>query len=235
MFPTKYLYLILNQYLLPILIFFTVAYIVDRLSERIASRYQPLGTLTHRETQRSSERIKTLQSLLANVITIAAYMTAVLLTIGLFASAESILWVVGLFSAAFGLGARPFISDFLTGLSFMFEDTFDVGDKIEIPLSPQRVEGVVEKVTLRITSIRGIDGELYTMPNGDIRGIRNFSRDDHSPTNVSVKVSADKVGKTIDHLEEMGERAISVGVRHGFPHQPHPVDQWMLDRSLLRR
>lgn len=210
MIPSEDLYAILNQYLLPILIFFTIAYIVDRSSGAIARRYQPLDNLTHGNKALGAERIKTLQSLLANVISIVAYIIAILLTIGRFASAESIIWVVGLFSAAFGLGARPFISDFLTGLSFIFEDTFDVGDKIEIPLSPQSVEGVVENVTLRITSIRGIDGELYTMPNGDIRLIRNFSRGDHSPTNVSVKVPADKVGKTITHLEDLGERAMTL-------------------------
>jgi small-conductance mechanosensitive channel len=40
--------------------------------------------------------------------------------------------MVGLFAAAFGLGARPLVSDYLTGVGFLFEDTFDVGEKVDI-------------------------------------------------------------------------------------------------------
>ena len=208
------------QYLLPILLFYTVAYIVYRLSGPVAWRLQPLGEMTMRYNPRRVERVRTLQALVSNVISIGAFILATLASLTLFFNADTLLWVVGLFSAAFGLGARPFISDFLTGLSFIFEDTFYVGDKIEIPLAPHRVEGVVEKVSLRITQVRGMDGELYTMPNGDIRLVRNFSRGDNSPTSVTIKIPASDLGRTLDHLEGMSSKAMTL--------LPNLIEPWQV-------
>ncbi|MFP4322461.1 MAG: mechanosensitive ion channel family protein, partial [Anaerolineales bacterium] len=159
----------LIRYLLPILVFFSIAYLIHRISTPVAERFQPLGNITMRDNPQRFERLRTLQALVSNAISINVFILATLASLTLFVNTDTLLWVVGLFSAAFGLGARPFISDFLTGLSFIFEDSFYVSDKIEIPLFPHHVEGVVEKVSLRITQIRGMDGELMTMPNGDIR------------------------------------------------------------------
>ena len=200
---------ILINYILPIIAFFFVAFLVHRASKTIARRFKPLGDLTMRNNPRRQERQVTLQALLSNVISISAFLIAILISLTLFVSIDTMIWVVGLFSAAFGLGARPFISDYLTGLSFFFEDIYDVGDKIEIPLSPQRVEGVVEHITLRITQIRGMDGELFTMPNGDIRLIRNFSRGEFSPTSVTLKVPASELSQTLEKLESMADDAMT--------------------------
>ena len=200
----------LIDYVVPILFFFGVAYLVHRLSGAVARRFQPIGKLTMRDNPHALDRLITLRALVSNVISGLAFIIATLSSLSLFFSADTLLWVVGLFSAAFGLGARPFISDYLTGLSFIFEDTFYVGDKIEIPIFPQRVEGVVEKVSLRTTQIRGMDGELFTMPNGDIRLVRNFSRGDSSPTSVTIKIPAGELSKTLKHLENLSEKAMTL-------------------------
>lgn len=197
------------NYILPIAIFFTIAYGVHRVSRKLVRRFQPLGDLTMRNNPRRHERQITLQALFSNAISLSAFVVASVLSLALFVSLDSLIWVIGLFSAAFGLGARPFISDFLTGLSFMFEDSFDVGDKIEFPLSPQRIEGVVEAVSLRVTRVRGMEGELFTMPNGDIRVIRNFSRGEFSPTDVTLKVPAAELAETLDKLESLAEDAMT--------------------------
>lgn len=211
---------IVVSYVLPILFFYVVAYIVHRLSTPLAARLRPLGNITMRDMPRRYERLKTLQSLMSNAISILAFIIATLVSLTLFVSAESLLWVIGLFSAAFGLGARPFISDFLTGISFIFEDSFDVGDKIEIPLSPKTVEGVVEEVNLRVTRIRGMEGELFTMPNGDIRVIRNFSRGDSSPTSVTITLPAYNLAKALDILESISE--------HAMTKLPNLIEPWQV-------
>ena len=71
------------------------------------------------------------------------------------------MWLVGLLSAGIGLSARPLISDLLAGVTFMFEDTFAVGEKVEV----LGVHGVVETVDLRATWIRAPSGELQVVPN----------------------------------------------------------------------
>jgi hypothetical protein len=77
-----------------------------------------------------------------------------------------------------------------TGISFIFEDTFDVGEKVEI----LNVEGVIEAVNLRTSTLRAPTGELYIVPNGEIRLIRNFSRGRFSITKITLKLAGEDLG-----------------------------------------
>jgi small conductance mechanosensitive channel len=205
---TSQAWFIIFQYIVPIALFFVFAYTVHRLSGPMTKRLRPLGEFSRRHSSRRSEREETVRVLIANGISVMAFVVAALLSLGRFVDTNTIVWVVGLFSAAFGLGLRAFISDYATGLSFIFEDTFDVGDKVQFPMSPQSVEGVVEAVTLRATRVRARDGELYTMPNGEIRVVRNFSRGSHSATTVTVHVPATELTAALDQLEALGEEAL---------------------------
>ena len=117
----------------------------------------------------------------------------------------TLVWLVGLFTAGFGLGARPLISDFLSGVSFLFEDTFAVGEKVEL----SEVEGAIEHVYLRTTHLRASTGELYIIPNGEIRLVRNFSRGRFSAADIQIKISADHLNQAISVLEELGEEAVA--------------------------
>jgi small conductance mechanosensitive channel len=150
------------------------------------------------------ERRRTLQSLAASLVTFLAFLLAFLFSLNLFVDTDTLVWMVGLFSAAFGLGARPLISDFLTGIGFLFEDTFDVGEKVEV----LGVEGVVEEVNLRTTMLRSSSGELYVMPNGEIRVIRNFSRGRFSMASITLKIASADLARTLPLLEALGEEAV---------------------------
>ena len=195
------------DYILPIIGFFALAYLVSRLARPMSKRFRPLGRLIMHSRD---ERQETLRALIASAISVVAFIVAGIFSLSLFVSADTLVWMVGLFSAAFGLGARPFISDYLTGISFIFENTFDVGDKIELPLFPQRVEGIVEEVNLRVTRVRGMEGELFTMPNGDIRLVRNFSRGHYSPTSVTLTIDSSQLDRTLDKLEQLSEESMSL-------------------------
>jgi small conductance mechanosensitive channel len=114
---------------------------------------------------------------------------------------------MGLFSAAFGFGARVVIGDYLSGLSFLFEDTFTVGEKIEIT-GVRPIEGVVEAIILRTTMLRSPSGELYVVPNGEIRAVRNFSRGKFSIANITIKILAADLGAALTTLEALGDEAV---------------------------
>ncbi len=196
--------------------FFTIAWIVYRLSNRIGRRLTRLGRFTPRSRPMRPERQLTLQSLLSSGITILAFTIASISSLALFVDFESLLWVFGLFTAGFGLGARPLIADFLTGASFIFEDAFDVGEKVEI----LGVEGVLEAVNLRTSTLRSPTGELYIVPNGEIRLIRNFSRGRFSTVKVTLKLAADDLGRAIELLEELAEDAVL--------HLPNLLEKWQV-------
>jgi hypothetical protein len=96
----------------------------------MAARLVTLDRFAGHNQKLRAERRSTLRGLLANAISLLAFVIAMLFALSRYVSAQTLVWVVGLFSAAFGLGARPLVDDFLAGISFIFEDTFDVGEKV---------------------------------------------------------------------------------------------------------
>ena len=127
-----------------------------------------------------------------------------LLSLSQFVETTTLIWMIGLFGAGFGLSARPLISDVMAGTSFTFEDTFAVGEKVEI----LTIEGIIEAITLRTTWLRAPTGELFTIPNGDIRVVRNFSRGRFSMANITLKIPAADLERTVQLLEVMGQDAM---------------------------
>lgn len=192
-------------------LFFVIAWLVHLISRWIAGRIVRLDRFASETLGRRSERMRTLRELLSSVISFFAFMAAVFFSLSLFIDRTTLIWMIGLFSAAFGLGARPLFSDLLSGISFIFEDTFGVGEKIEIPVvGVGTVEGVIEKVNLRTTLVRSTTGELYTIPNGEIRVVRNFSRGLFSRADVTLRIEADDLRQALPLLEALGEEAIGL-------------------------
>jgi small conductance mechanosensitive channel len=101
---------------------------------------------------------------------------------------------------ALGLGAQRIVADLLAGFFLIAERQFGYGDEIRIaaPGSTAGVEGMVEEITLRVTRLRTLGGELLMVPNGEIRQVTNLSRD-WSRAVVDVPVP---IGTDIDHVNE---------------------------------
>lgn len=189
-----------------IAIFFLAAWIIHRLARPIASRIVRLRRFASKGRGLRPERQETLKSMVASAISLIAFAAATVASVGRFVRLDTLVWVVGLFSAAFGLSARPLISDVMTGFGFIFEDTFAVGEKVEI----LGVEGVIEAVNLRTTWVRAPTGELYVVPNGEIRVVRNFSRGRFSIAKITLKIAAADLNRALSLLEEFGKEAVVV-------------------------
>ncbi len=84
-----------------------------------------------------------------------------------------ILASAGVVGIAIGLGAQSLIKDFFAGFLILLEDQFNVGDTVKIG----DVSGTVERMTLRVTRVRGLDGSVATIPNGSIGTVANYSKD----------------------------------------------------------
>jgi small conductance mechanosensitive channel len=205
---------------------FLAAFIVHRLAWHIAGGllHSPLWSrvflwssrqlkssrlgLEVAEASMRVERQHTVQHLIASTISIVAFLIAALLSLGQFLSLEALALFAGLFTAAFGLGARPLIADMLAGVSFIFEDNFDLGEKIEITNPTGQVEGVVESMNLQTTTIRAPTGELYIVPNSEIRILRNFSRARFSTAHIKLKLATVDLDRALPLLAELGSEAI---------------------------
>lgn len=68
---------------------------------------------------------------------------------------------------AFGLGLQHPMKDLIAGFFILFEDQYVIGDKVKI----EDTTGIVEKITLRSTTIKDIDGNLHIISNGSINKI----------------------------------------------------------------
>ncbi|WP_369693082.1 mechanosensitive ion channel family protein, partial [Dietzia timorensis] len=104
--------------------------------------------------------------------------------------------------AAIGFGAQKIVQDFLAGFFIIAERQYGYGDMVTID-GGTTVSGTVEDVTLRVTKLRTIDGEVVTVPNGQIVGTTNQSRDwARSLIDVPVPASTD-IGEAQEALQEV--------------------------------
>jgi small conductance mechanosensitive channel len=188
-----------------IILFFLSAWLVHRLAPALARRAVGLHGITTFGPPLRAERQDTLCGLISSAITVAAFVVATIASLSLFIDTNTLVWVIGLFSAAFGLGARNVVNDLVSGVSLIFADDYDVGEKVEIA----GVEGVIEAVNVRTTLMRSPTGELYVVPNGDVRLIRNFSRGRFSRTDVVLKIDSDDLARALPLLEQLGQEAVA--------------------------
>lgn len=80
---------------------------------------------------------------------------------------------------AVGFGAQRIVQDILAGLFIIAERQYGFGDVVRIAAlgSEAGVSGTVEQVSLRITRLRTVNGEVVIVPNGQIVQVTNQSRD----------------------------------------------------------
>lgn len=111
--------------------------------------------------------------------------------------------------AGLGFGAQRIVQDFLAGFFIITERQYGYGDVVSIivPSGDGPAEGTVEDVTLRYTRLRNADGEVITIPNGQIVKASNLSRDwARSVIDVPVPPTAD-VNHVSEVLVQVGEAA----------------------------
>lgn len=80
----------------------------------------------------------------------------------------------GVIGLAIGFGAQEIVKDFITGFFIIFDQSFDVGDVIEV----DGFKGTVLELGLRVTRIRNWKGEIKIINNGDIQTLINYSKAD---------------------------------------------------------
>lgn len=192
-------------FLIPL--YYAIALLLRRGMRVLAPRILDLNRLAPAKRRWRADRIQTLHGLIVSLTSFIAFLIATIFSLGLFVDTDTLVWMIGLFSAAFGLSARPVISDYLTGLGFIFEDSLDLNDKIELQIGGTLIEGIVEAMYLRVTLVRATGGELYMVPNGEIRVIRNFSRGRYTTVKVRVHLATKDLEHVIDLLESLGEDA----------------------------
>jgi small conductance mechanosensitive channel len=111
--------------------------------------------------------------------------------------------------AALGFGAQRVVQDLLAGFFLIAERQYGFGDVVRIAVTgqPEPAEGTVEDITLRITTLRNSDGEVITVPNGQIVKVTNLSKDwARAAIDVPVPSTAD-INRVNEILHDVGSKA----------------------------
>jgi small conductance mechanosensitive channel len=90
----------------------------------------------------------------------------------------------GIAGVAVGFGAQHLIRDLISGVFIIMENQYRVGDVAKVA----DISGLVEKITLRKTVLRDLDGIVHHIPNGEIKVASNFTRN-FSRVNLNISVS----------------------------------------------
>ena len=123
---------------------------------------------------RRSQRAEMIGAAVANVASVAIWLIAaimVLQVLGL--RLGPLLAGAGLAGLVLSLSAQQMVRDFLSGIAMLMEDQYGPGDVVDA--GPAK--GVVERVGLRTTRLRAVDGIVWHVRNGEIERLGNESRD----------------------------------------------------------
>jgi len=125
------------------------------------------------KTEAARNRSETSRSIISSIFSYIMYFVIVFVILTVFGvNVTSILAAAGVVGIAIAFGAQTMVQDILSGLFIWGENSITVGDLITV----NDLSGTVEKITIRTTTLRNYNGNIYIIPNGDIRTITNMSR-----------------------------------------------------------
>jgi len=170
-------------------------YIIARLLTGAVARLFMMRRIGENDilAQRQNETLlKLLQNAIRYVLGIVTILTVLsqfgINITGLVASA-------GIAGLAISFGAKNLVQDIITGAFIIFERQFKVGDFVRVGL----IEGVVTELGIRTTKLKGLNGEIHIIPNGQILQVTNFSVD-NSVALVDINVSYEEDIERVEHV-----------------------------------
>ena len=144
---------------------------IDRAMARLATADLIPGPTN--TVARQKERARTTGTVLSSTLNAIIWVLAMAMVLGVFGfNLGPIIASAGVIGVALGLGAQTLVRDILSGIFMLIEDQYGVGDKVDV----LEVKGTVEKVGLRITTIRDAEGTLWYLRNGEILKVGNLSQ-----------------------------------------------------------
>lgn len=190
---------------------------------------QAAGQLSHQADRRiqdaeQAERVKTIIHVVRGALLVVVVIVAVLMVLqALKIDVTPLLAGVGVVGLALSLGAQTLIKDYVGGLLILIENQFAIGDVIQVG----SVSGEVERITLRATCLRDVDGRYHVVPNGDIRLVSNLTMEwARAVVDLNVDYSAD-MDRVLRALEKAADRARTDDAVRTDLLEPPQVQGWV--------
>jgi small-conductance mechanosensitive channel len=179
-----------------------LGYLVLKLIDSALNRLQliipPEDVLGH---VRVKQRTETLRDVIRSVSR-AILILIVVLQVGseLGFSLAPLLATAGIGGLAVGFGAQSLVKDVISGFFILFEDQFGVGDVVKIG----SFTGVVERMTLRATVLRNLEGQVHVVPNGNIQNVTVMTKEWARAVLDLTVPHEEPIGKILEALQRVG-------------------------------
>jgi moderate conductance mechanosensitive channel len=176
---------------------------VNRRAEAADSANALRGLLVNGERRR--QRSQAIGSVLRSISSFVIIGTALLMVLSdLGINLAPLLASAGVAGVALGFGARDVVTDLLAGIFMLLEDQYGVGDRVDVG----EISGTVLEIGLRVTQLRGDNGEIWYIRNGEIKRVGNLSQG-WATAAVDVQVSPS------EDLDEVRAAIVAVGEELG--------------------
>lgn len=163
-----------------------------KVTERLDVGFAESDALVRSEATKHRQAVAAVISWVA--IVLIAVVVAIQIADVLQFSVRGLVAPATVLGAALGFGAQQLVKDLLSGFFIIAEKQYGFGDLVELTIvgSSTDASGTVENVTLRVTKLRSPDGEVFTVPNGQIVKSVNLSKDwARAVVDIPVPTSAD--------------------------------------------
>jgi small conductance mechanosensitive channel len=213
-----------------------------------------VGPATGHEAAERENRARTLASVFhnaANLVIIIGGIFMILDEVGV--PIAPLLGGAAVIGLAVAFGAQNLVRDYFSGFMILLENQYGINDVIKVG----DVGGLVERVTLRVTVLRGLDGTAHFIPNGQIDKVSNMTHGwSRALFEIGVAYKEDvdqvmqvlvKLGKELradptfrqlilDDPEMLGVDSFDdSAVVIKFFIKTRPLKQWTVKRAMLRR
>ena len=194
-----------------IVIIVAAAYLLNKISKKFISRVVRATIASDKVATKISEtkRADTLIRIFSMVTSITIAIVALLMVLQ-----ESgveigpILAGLGIVGLAVGFGGQYLIRDIISGLFIILENQYRIGDVVNF----DGTGGLVEDISLRMTTIRDLDGTVHHIPHGEIKKVSNLTKY-FARVNLNIGVSyssnLEHVIRVVNHIgNELAEDPI---------------------------
>jgi small-conductance mechanosensitive channel len=155
--------------------------VIDRSVRRAVARplssrneiTQKLISVTTASAERRKQRLSALGSVAQSAVTFVIFAVVILMILAeLGYNITTILAGTTVIAVTVAFGLQSIVKDLFSGVFMLVEDQLGVGDYVDMEMA----SGVVEAIGLRVTELRGKDGTVWYVRNGEVLRVGNLSQ-----------------------------------------------------------
>jgi small-conductance mechanosensitive channel len=185
-----------------------ISWTAQKITSRIDAEYTESDQLVRSESTKHRQAVASVISWVSIAVLLVIVLVEITDIIAI--PVGSLVAPAAVLGAALGFGAQRIVQDLLSGFFIITEKQYGFGDLVSLTVAGIALpaEGTVEDVTLRITKLRSSEGEVFTIPNGQIVKTVNQSKDwARAVIDIPVPTTVD-LNKVNDVLHQVCDSAM---------------------------